>query len=123
MIETQLPRVEHLSWKFGRALSPINFVAKNWMTEMMQMHANLMRASAMEHAFDQTNSVTRFHDTVIGTGAATALFVHRHALPMFGVASDTGIDDTVRLFASCRRRARGKSFSTVRSANCRERLW
>ena len=73
MIETQLPRMEHLSWKFGRALSSVNFIAKNRMTEMMQMHANLMRASAMEHAFDQTNSATRFHDTVIGARCDRAL--------------------------------------------------
>ena len=88
MMETQLPRMQHLSRKFGRALLSVNFVAKNRMTEMMQMHANLMRASAVKHAFDQTNSAARSHDAIIGAGAATAFFVHRHALPMFGVASD-----------------------------------
>ena len=56
MMKSELPRVQHLSRKFGCALSSVNFVAKDRMTEMMQVHANLMCASSVEHAFDQTHS-------------------------------------------------------------------
>ena len=57
MGEAEFPRVQHLSWKFSRAFPSVNFIAKNRMAEVMQMHTNLVSASAVQHAFDQTDSV------------------------------------------------------------------
>ncbi len=38
-------------------LSAINFVAENWMTEMMKVHPHLMSAAGVEPAFEQAHLV------------------------------------------------------------------
>jgi len=57
MVEPELPCVQHLSRKLSRAFVSVNFIAKDRMPEVMQMHANLVRASAVQHAFDEADSV------------------------------------------------------------------
>ena len=52
MTEAQLPCVQHLAREIFRKARRINFVAKNRMTEMMKVHANLMSASAVQPALN-----------------------------------------------------------------------
>ena len=52
MGEAELPRVQHLARKFLRRLGSVNFVAEHRMTEMMQMHSDLVGATGVQFAFD-----------------------------------------------------------------------
>ena len=58
------------------------------MTKMMQMDANLVSASAVQTAFDQTNLATGTQDAILRFRAASAGGRHRHALSMDRMASD-----------------------------------
>ena len=55
MRETKLPGMQHLTGKIFRQLRRVNFVADHRVTEMMQVHADLMSASTMQDALDQTH--------------------------------------------------------------------
>ena len=46
------------------------WVLENGVTEMMQMHADLVGATAVQFAFDQANLVGRFHDAIFRLGFA-----------------------------------------------------
>ena len=59
MFESQFPRVQHLSNKCSGVLSAVNFVAENRMTKMLEMHSDLVRASAVQLAFQETHFVIR----------------------------------------------------------------
>jgi hypothetical protein len=67
MLKAQFPGVQHLAWKIPCQLGRINFVTQQRMAEVMEMDPDLMRAAAMQPAFDQTclfiltqNAVLRF---------------------------------------------------------------
>jgi len=52
MGEAELPRVQHLARKLFRRLGSVNFVAEHRMTEMMQVHTDLVGATGVQFAFD-----------------------------------------------------------------------
>lgn len=97
MGETEFPGVQHLPRKFSRAFASINFVAKNRMPEVMQVHANLVSPSTVQHAFDKADSILRFHHAIIGACGPTAVLRHGHALTMLAVPSDARVDNALRL--------------------------
>ena len=68
MAEAELPRVQHLPRKIFRELRAVNLVAENGMTEMMQVHANLMRAAAVQSALDQTGLFAGSNDAILRFG-------------------------------------------------------
>lgn len=47
MFESQLPGVQHLSWKGFREFTAINLVAQHWMPQVMKMDANLVSAATV----------------------------------------------------------------------------
>src|ERR1700704_6475900 len=62
------------------------------MTKMMQMNADLMSASAMQAAFDQTHFAAGAEHAIFGLCAAPARDSHRHSLSMSRMASDFRFD-------------------------------
>ena len=52
MMEAQLPRMQHLAREIFRNARCVNFIAQDWMAEMVKMHANLMGASTVQQAFN-----------------------------------------------------------------------
>src|SRR6266849_6495907 len=70
------------------------------MSKMMQMHANLMGAPAVQNTFHETDPAARAQDAVIGACGPATHFCHRHALAMHGVTSDRRIDDSA-FFLHC----------------------
>ena len=52
MGEAELPRVQHLARKLFRQFRGVNFIAEHGMSEMMQVHTDLMGATGVQFAFD-----------------------------------------------------------------------
>ena len=88
MMEAKLPRMQHLVRKIFRKPWRIDFVAENGVTEMMKMHANLMSASAVKPAFDQTCLITRADDAIFGLGRSSTGRSRTHSLTMDRMSSD-----------------------------------
>lgn len=88
MAETELPGMQHLAWENVCQFLRIHFVAQNRMAQMMQMNANLVRASTMQAAFDQTDLATGTQDAILRFRAPSTCGCYRHALSMDRVASD-----------------------------------
>ena len=57
--EAELQRVQHLARKIFREPRRVDFIAQHGMTEMMEMHADLMCAPAVESAFKETRLLVR----------------------------------------------------------------
>jgi len=57
MLKPEFPGMQHLARIIFRQFWRINFVAQYRVTEMMKMNANLMGASAMQPALDQTHLI------------------------------------------------------------------
>ena len=55
MNKTQFPGVKHLARKISSALAAVKFVTEHRMTEMVKMDADLVGASAVDRAFDETD--------------------------------------------------------------------
>ena len=72
VMEAELPCVEHLARKIFREARPVDFVAQHGMTEMMEMHADLMCAPAVKSAFKETRLLVRTSNAVLCPGRATA---------------------------------------------------
>ena len=70
--EAELPRMEHLARETFREPRRVDFIAQHRMTEVMQMHADLMCATAVESAFKETCLLVRVKNAVFGPGRATA---------------------------------------------------
>jgi hypothetical protein len=47
MVKSKLPSMQHLSRKIPCEVRRVDFIAKDRVTEMMKMHANLMGPSAV----------------------------------------------------------------------------
>ena len=90
--KTQLPCVQHLAWKILSELWPVDFVAQHRITKMMQMYPNLMCATAVQFAFNQTRLLARTQHAIFSFGRATAGGTHAHSLPMHRVSSDFVLD-------------------------------
>src|SRR6266571_3655982 len=98
MAKTQFPRMQHLSREILCQAGRINFIAQHRMTEMVKMHTNLMRASAMQSAFDQARLVPCANDAVFSFGCTPTWRSNAHALSMYGMSPDFFFDDAC-LFA------------------------
>ena len=96
MAKPKLPRMQHLSWETLRVPRRIDFVAKQRVTEMMKVHANLMSSSAMWPAFDETGPIAGPNDAILGFGRATAQNCRAHSLSMNWMAPNISFDDTGR---------------------------
>jgi hypothetical protein len=94
MLKTKFPSMQHLPWEFVSGLSPINFIAENWLTKMMQMHANLMRPSAVQFTFNQTPLLRRAQNSIIGAGRSAALRLDAHPLSICSVTPDFSVNHT-----------------------------
>ena len=57
MLKPKFPGMQHLARILFRQFRRINFVAKDGVTEMMEVDANLMGASGMQLALDQTHFI------------------------------------------------------------------
>jgi len=92
MLEAQFPRVQHLPRKiFGNARR-INFIAEHGMTEMMKMHANLMGASTVQPALNQTCLLAGANQPILGFSRTSAHGSHPHSLSMDRMSSDFFFD-------------------------------
>ena len=94
MGEAELPRVQHLSRR--RASLSVKQIADYRMSEMMEMHANLMRAPTVQRAFEQTHAVSGLQNAVFCSGISTAAPIDRHFFPLHGMSTDGDIDCPVR---------------------------
>ena len=70
MREAELPRVEHLALE--TAATAIHFVAEDGMAEVFEMHANLVRASGVECAFDERTARHFAQHAVVRARGASA---------------------------------------------------
>jgi hypothetical protein len=86
--EAELPRMQHLSWKMFCQAWGVNFIAQNGMTQVMEMHADLMCASAVKPAFKETRLVIRTKNAVFRPGLAAARRTDAHSLPMNRMSPD-----------------------------------
>jgi hypothetical protein len=57
MLESQFPGMQHLSRKGLRESATINFIAEDRVAQMMKVHTELVRAAAVQFAFNQTHLV------------------------------------------------------------------
>src|SRR5262249_15882786 len=100
MTEAKLPSMQHLARKiFGQACS-IHFATDDRMTHMMKMHSNLVRASAVQSAFDQTCFLIGANNAIFGLCWPATERSHTDSLAMDGVPSDSFFNDTGRLAQS-----------------------
>src|SRR6266446_1765149 len=97
MTESKLPSMQHLARKIFDQACSIDFVTEDWVTQMMKMHANLVRASAVQSAFNQTCFFIRANDAIFGLGCPATEGSHTHSLPMDRVSSDFFFDYAGRL--------------------------
>ncbi len=92
MLESQARRVQHLPRKFPRGVGCVDFITQDGVAEMMQMHSDLMRTSAVQDAFDQADSVARTQNAILCAGSAAVAGRHLHALSMNRMSPDGRID-------------------------------
>ena len=72
MLKPEFPGMQHLARIIFRQFRRIDFVAEHWVTEMMEVDANLMGASGMQLALDQTHFIRGANDTILGFRRAPA---------------------------------------------------
>ena len=70
--EAELPCVQHLPRKIVGEPRRVNFVAQHRMTEMVQVHTDLMCAATVQSAFNQTSLFARTKNAILSFGRATA---------------------------------------------------
>ena len=97
MTESKLPSMQHLARKIFDQAYSIDFVTEDRMTQMMKMHANLVRASAVQPAFNQTCFLIGANNAIFGFGCASTLCGDTHSLPMDRMSSDSFFDYAGRL--------------------------
>jgi len=86
MKKCEAPRVEHLARTTGGGL-PVNFVAKDRVSDRIEMHPNLMRAPGKN--LTQYKGPGRFFlDDPPGCSRSSPRVDYRHFLPMHGMAPD-----------------------------------
>jgi len=72
MLKPEFPGMQHLARIIFRQFQRINFVAEHRVTEMMKVDANLMGASGMQLALDQTHFTRGANDAILGFRRAPA---------------------------------------------------
>src|SRR5207244_13640963 len=75
----------------------IDSVTDDLITRMMKMHANLVLASTVQPAFNQTCFLIRAIDAIFGFGCASTLCGDTHSLPVDRMSSDPFFDYAGRL--------------------------
>jgi len=93
MTETQLPGVEHLTGEITGAFAAVKFIAEDGMTEMMQVHADLVGAAAVQSALDQAHVAARTQDPIPGFCGASLTARDAHPLPVNRMARNCFVDD------------------------------
>ncbi len=121
MLEAQFPGMEHLAW-IGSPFA-IDFVAQEWMAQMLEMNANLVRATGVERAFEKgrraeiSRRLQFREDSPAGAGVASfAGLDHGHLLSVHRMAPDGGLNGS----ALAGEPARGKSEINLRYLTPRE---
>ena len=111
MFEAEFPRVQHLA-RGGDArecfearvlFAAIHGIADERVADVLEMHANLVRAPGVQKAFDQGRGVEAFDDFEAGPGVAgVGAFGGGHPFAMRGVPRDADLDFAlfVREFAA-----------------------
>lgn len=97
MLKTELPRVQHLAGKTPGELRRIDLVTQNGMAEMMQMDADLMRATAVQSTFDKARLFARLKHAILSSGGPSTRRSNRHPLSMHRVTPDFFVDDAAVL--------------------------
>ncbi len=93
MIKREFPRVQHLSWIIsGPPPSRVNAVPQNGMAEMLKVHTNLVRPSAVKATLDQARSLSAAENTKIRPRLAPAFPRHCHSCPVNTMPSDGKIN-------------------------------
>ena len=78
---------------------------------MVQVHANLMSAPAVDRAFHQADAAAGLQDPIFRFRDPPAREIDRHFLALHRMPADRRVDGAARSFEGSRRRARGKSSS------------
>lgn len=89
--------MQHLPRKIFRNARRINFVAEHGVTEMMKMNADLMGASAVQPALNQTCLLAGADYPILGLSRPSAHGSHLHSLSMDRMSSDFFFDYPGRL--------------------------
>ena len=92
MTKSELPRVQHLSRKSPGMFSAVEFIAQHWMAEVMQMHADLMRAPAVERAFHQTHLRPGTQDAIFRLRRPPLPARNAHLLPVDRMPGNGKVD-------------------------------
>jgi hypothetical protein len=66
------------------------------MSEVSQVHADLVRAAGFESEMHETHRPPGFDDLVVGAGRTTVARHDGHLLPMLGMASDRRINGALQ---------------------------
>lgn len=72
MAKSNFPGVQHLSWEIFRQARRINFIAQHGVTDMMEMHPDLVSPPTVQPALDQASLISRTQDAIFGFGYAPA---------------------------------------------------
>ena len=91
--ESQLPCMEHVTLKFSAPA--IGRVSRHGMPEVFQVNADLVRATSLGMALDESFSLAGIQHTVVSQSLAAPID-DGHFLAVDGVPTDGGIDFSVR---------------------------
>ena len=65
MLKPEFPCVQHLSLMFPGGFRSVDFVSQHRVTNVMQMHPNLMGASTVQFALHETHFATTSQHAII----------------------------------------------------------
>ena len=91
--EGQLPSMEHVTLKFSAPA--IGRVSRHGMPEVFQVNADLVRATSLGMALDESFSLAGIQHSVVSQSLAAPID-DGHFLAVDGVSADGGIDFSVR---------------------------
>ena len=84
--------MKHLTGKISGAFAAVQFVAKNRMTEMMEVDPNLVGATGVDRAFNQACVAARADDAIFSLRRAACAFCDAHFFAMNGMTRDRRVD-------------------------------
>jgi len=87
-MKTELPCVQHLTRETLGEPRCVDFVTQDRISEVMQMHSNLMCAPTVQFAFNETRLLARAKNAVFSFGRATVGRTYAHSFPMYRMSSD-----------------------------------
>lgn len=93
MVETEFPGMKHLAGEIARPFAAVDFVAKDWMAEVMEMNADLVGAAAVENAFDQADLSVGTENAIFGFCGTALPAGNGHPLSVNRVTCDCLVDD------------------------------